>query len=190
MERTTLEYILKAFNAVSTDQSRPALQYVYVKRGKVAGQVSIRATDARMLSDVTVTDSDLYESLGERQFLFGQDNEPILKLILKQSKSAPIVGSKIVDEKLEVTFGEFATLAGTKEHRNVTPPDLDRVVAAPICSEEATQIAFNVALLLDLAKAIKNGSKDPIVKLTLRGEKNPIKVDCDGQTGILMPCRI
>lgn len=189
MERQTIESIVKAAGICSDDATRIHLQAVYVRRAD-HNRVSIRATDGYAATDVTLRDEYLYNLLGDETFAFERGNVDVLKLILKTYKKQPgFDANRTGDGQITIQAAGISTVVKTAQLCTLKVPDFDRIVARSATAEGQTVIAFNAQYLLDLAKAIKNGSPTPIVTLTISSAASPIHVECDGQRGILMPCR-
>lgn len=187
MKTETLNSIVKAFNAASTDATRYALNHVSLKAKD--GCVIVEATDGHMLSSVKVEDADLADQINNRHYLISPDQLSALKVVAKSFKRLSDIPTELVGNDLVIKAFDLSVVIKTEKDLGVSYPKTEPL-KPDFSNETTTIIGLNAELLLDLAKALTQHSRKPQIKLTIKDQFSPIKVEIDGSEGLLMPCRV
>lgn len=178
LNRESIERIIKMLtHAVSHDETRHQLGNVQIVKVNDE-QVLLSACDGHILSDVKLTDQALATA---SPCYIHRDQLAYLKLTFKD------LGRHMLSLGVEVSQGKV-TVNGREITNDCTSyPNLAQLRPS---FEPSYTVGLNCELLLDLCKSL-NGTKSQIVKLEFNKDNiSPIKVTANGNSGVLMPCRV
>lgn len=187
MKTETLKSIVNAFKCASKDPTRIHIQHVLLTAK--GDQVTIRATNGALISRVILADPELAQVIRDRRIMVSPENLAALKVILKDYKNLPGLCERS-DEKgiiLEAQLSRFEVTLQTEKESSLKFPDVDHL--EPTYPDEAPVVSFDPAKLLALFEGMKQEKRTIAVKMTFN-QSGPILVSVDGQSGLLMPCRM
>lgn len=175
MRIETLKSIIKMLeNTASKDETRYHLGCVEIASG------FITATDGHIMGRCRLDDEEFKQFPSSKYYIF-RDEIGFLKTILKKNKYGVILDAEITEKEIKIE-GKKITVD------EVRYPNVEQFVPR---YDDSTVIAFNPELLLKLAVSMGTESKKPkSVKLYIKDSLTPIKVQIDGNEGVLMPVRM
>ncbi len=190
ISRKTLELILKNFEAVSKDETRPQLNAVRLGKDKDDNLI-VESCDGHILSRHFISEPELTL---DKDILIHRDSKAKLKTFLTTNKSYVkfLIDTNVEDNRnlriftldsrdgaiMEVVFREY--------------PKTDAVIPK-VKREEYMEIAFNPTLLTKLYKSMNGEKRNPKVKLLVKKDNPlaPIMVESGNDNlGVLMPLKI
>lgn len=185
MNKTTLDYIVNAFEVAGDDATRFSLTNVRIESD---GKETLRivACDGHSLSVKTVKDECAPKF--DKPVYFSRESLSLLKTLLKNWKAISRFEVTTDDKGISVKLGE-TPIRMTFETKDFYP-DYQSVI--PKIVGKKVELGLNPELLISVLKALRNEKEQVAVKLVFDPTKkySPIVVQVGDDSGVVMPMRI